>query len=857
MATAVRAPGYLEGLDAETFDFQRWLAGFDATLLTNEDASVRSEARRIFSRLDPMCFAATYLRHHLRDAQGQITFGDAHLDWCRAARSWVRRPTEPGKNRDAYIAPRNMGKALAIDTPVLTANRGWVAHGDIKPGDEVFSPSGKPVRVVAVSPHWENRPAYRVTFSGGESVIADEAHEWEVRDRWSDKPRHVRETGQIAKNWRLPSSRSRIETRYSVPRYEAVEYPEARLPISPYVLGAWLGDGHSTGVAFTSADSGVIERMEAEGQECRKRTARYLYGTPGLVAQLRKVMPIKSVASNHAPTFEKLIPEEYLTASVEQRLALLQGLMDTDGTIDTNGWAEFCTTTPVLAEGVLRLVRSLGITAQSKESEAVLDGRAVGRRWRICFATDLPVFHLQRKRERLRAKARTTRRSIIGVEQVESQATNCISIDSEDHLYLAGPGLVPTHNSTWWFLILPMWAAAHGHVRFAAAFASSATQAETHLSTFKRELDGNALLRHDYPDLCSPAKRPSGGNVADTQSMFIARSGFVFAARGIDSSNLGMKVEERRPDLILCDDIEPDESSYSLDLARKRRTTLVDSILPLNVYARVVISGTVTMPGSVVHQLVKHARGVETADWIREEGFSAHYTPPIVKRDDGSERSVWPAKWPISYMKAIEATRSFAKNMANDPMGADGDLWTPDDFRYPDEAGPDPVTHMMLSIDPAVTAKKSSDFTGLGVVSWSARHQRCTVHAATAVKIQPGPLLREKVLALLDEFPQIGLILIEVNQGHDTWKAILHDMPVKVKTVSQTEPKFTRAEGVLNHYQRGRVIHARRLRELEEQMCAFPKAPNDDLVDCVGSAVRRFIPNQPRRIPQASSGSYL
>ena len=412
-------------------------------------------------------------------------------------------------------------------------------------------------------------------------------------------------------------------------------------------------------------------------------------------------------------------------------------------------------------------------------------------------------------------------------------------------------------KSTWWFLILPLWAAAHGHVKFAAAFASSASQAETHLASFKGELDRNELLRLDFPDLCTPAKRPSGANVADTQSMYIAESGFAFAARGVDSSNLGMKIGERRPDLLLADDVEPDESSYSADLARKRLTTLLDAILPLNIYARVVISGTVTMGGSVIHQLVKHARGVETADWIRDEGIRAHYTPPIVKRADGTERSVWPAKWPLPYLRSIEGTRSYAKNMANDPLGSDGDLWTPDDFRYAGDEGPDPVTHMMLSIDPAVTAKRTSDFTGLGVVSWSAQHQRCTVHAATAVKIQPGPLLRERVLALLDEFPQIGLILIEVNQGQDTWQAIFHDMPVKVKTVNQTEPKFTRAEGVLNHYQRGRVIHARRLRELEEQMCAFPKAPNDDLVDCVGSAIRRFIPNKPRKVTQASSGSYL
>ncbi|MGW5175894.1 phage terminase large subunit family protein [Streptomyces sp. NPDC004082] len=513
--TTVTRTGYLDGLDAETFNLDTYLAQFDARLLADP------EGRRVLTRLDPLLFALVYLRHHLKDADGKITFGDAHLDWCRAGRRWVRPPTEPAAERDAYIAPRNTGK------------------------------------------------------------------------------------------------------------------------------------------------------------------------------------------------------------------------------------------------------------------------------------------------------------------------------------------------STWWFLLLPMWAAAHGHVQFTAAFAASATQAETHLSTFKREIDNNAVLRRDFPDLCAPAKRPSGASVADTQNMYVAKSGFIFAARGIDSSSLGMKVEEKRPDLLLLDDIEPDESSYSAALAAKRRTTLIDAILPLNIYARVVICGTVTMPGSIIHQLVRAAKGVHAESWIREEGIRPHHSLPIVERPDGTERSMWPGKWPIGYLLEIRHTRSYAKNMANDPLAADGALWAPDDFRYPD--GVEPVTHMMLSIDPATTAKKASDFTGLAVVSWSAQHQRCTVHAAMALKVRPGPELRDRVLALLDEFPRIGLVLIEVNQGGDTWESsVLHDMPVKVKPVHQTEPKFVRAEGVLGLYQRGRVLHARKLPELEQQMCTFPKGPNDDLVDAVGSAVRRFIPVvKKREQPTAKRASYV
>ncbi|WP_354643870.1 hypothetical protein [Kitasatospora camelliae] len=412
-----------------------------------------------------------------------------------------------------------------------------------------------------------------------------------------------------------------------------------------------------------------------------------------------------------------------------------------------------------------------------------------------------------------------------------------------------------TGKSTMWFLILPMWAAAHGFVKFVAAFSASAQQAEAHLATFKLEVDQNPRLREDYPELCSPAKRPNGASVADTQRMFVAESGFAFAARGMDSSSLGMKIGSHRPDLLLLDDVEPDESSYSPELAKKRLTTLRDAILPLNVRARVVLVGTVTMPGSIVHQLVKHARGIETAEWIRDENFQAHYSAPIIRSDDGTERSMWPAKWPLAFLKKIEHTRSYAKNYRNDPMGADGDYWCADDFRYPD-GQPDPVTHMVLSIDPAVTAKASSDYTGLAVVSWSAQTRRCTVHAAIPVRIPPGAKLRERVLAMLDEFPEIGLILLEVNQGHGTWDAIFHNMPVKVKTVNQGEPKQVRAARALNHYQRGRVHHARPLRDVEEQMVGFPRAPHDDLVDAVGSAVTRFLDPSKKQAPTATRHQY-
>src|SRR5690606_4851931 len=175
-------------------------------------------------------------------------------------------------------------------------------------------------------------------------------------------------------------------------------------------------------------------------------------------------------------------------------------------------------------------------------------------------------------------------------------------------------------KSTWLFCILPIWALAHGHRRYVAAFADSGPQAMQHLISFKRELDTNLLLRHDYPELCNPSRRPSGGSVADTQSLYIAASGAVFQAKGIDSSTLGAKVGNTRPDVILFDDIEPSASNYSAYQKEKRQDTIVNAVFPMNLNAVVLFAGTTTMYGSVIHDIVRTVtEPTEAPDWVRDE----------------------------------------------------------------------------------------------------------------------------------------------------------------------------------------------------------------------------------------------
>lgn len=448
--------------------------------------------------------------------------------------------------------------------------------------------------------------------------------------------------------------------------------------------------------------------------------------------------------------------------------------------------------------------------------------------------------------------------------QAESWKTREVEPQANRHAFVAPR---ETGKTTWWFLILPLWAAAYGHRRFAVAFANSAAQAETHLATFKRELETNALLAADFPELATPLRKRSGHALADRAGMIHQRNGFVLAARGIDAATLGLKVGEIRPDLIIFDDIEPDEKSYSPDQKIKRLGTVTDAAFPLNIYAAVIMVGTVTMPASIMHEIVKAASGIEIADWIKDESIQCHHHRPILINPDGSERSMWPQKWPLPWLLSVRHTRSYAKNYDNDPMGRDGLFWTRDDFTY-GSLGP-LATRWLLVLDPAVTTKGTSDYTGWAVVACDPgihgggdgprpKGPMVEVVAAGQVKLM-GEQLRLWVLRKLAEWPRVKAVLIEVNQGGELWPTVLHSMPVQLLVYTSSESKEVRFAWALDYYQAGgrRVFHREPLRAAEEQMISFPNAPHDDIADAVVSGVLYFLRGRGELRTEVRSESYV
>ena len=412
-------------------------------------------------------------------------------------------------------------------------------------------------------------------------------------------------------------------------------------------------------------------------------------------------------------------------------------------------------------------------------------------------------------------------------------------------------------KSTWIFLILPMWAAAHGHVKFIAAFSDAASQAETHLMSFKNELETNEYIMEDYPELCQPKIVASSGRAMASNSWRIIQSNdFIFDANGIDTNSLGKKVFGQRPDLIILDDIEKGEKNYSEYQAGQQKNTVFDDIAPMNIYARMIFVGTTTMPNSVMDQFRKYAELYDDPElnWIKDQNVKAHYYPAIMPNDDGTERSVWEEKWSLEWLQSQRHFRDFAKNYMNRPINTDGTFWTNEDVIIEELSD---YGNTILSIDPAVTKGKYSDYTGIAVLSRgidSLGKTNVYVRHAEQVKMSPQEL-GERAEYLADKF-DIGVVYVEVNQGGDLWKDVFKKVNARYRSKSQSLSKQIRAGKALNFYQQGKVRHTDHFAALEEQMWSFPKVSHDDVLDAVVSGILYFLDNKAVKL-EAKQVNYL
>lgn len=343
--------------------------------------------------------------------------------------------------------PPRVGKALAFDTPVL-ADNGWKMHGDLVVGDRVLAPDGRFVDVLAVHPPCEME--FEVEFSNGERIVCHGNHEWEVFNRHRQKQMRMT-TRQMFEDKVSDDGRGRgLRNYFMLPNRMPADGVEKELPIKPYTLGAWLGDGRNRNpdVCFAKNDVDVLNGILKDGYEIawlsvHKTTGVRYCGFKELRSQLQ------SVGMCHSRrTVPKHIPDAYFSASLEQRLMLLAGLIDTDGCLIGKGNRyQFSTAEPELMDSFVRLVSTFGWRCSVTEHEPHSHDRITGRRtvWVVAFNPTFEVpCRLERKRMRTFSKQR--RISIRSITPKTGVVGNCITVDGG--MYCAGKTLLPTHNST-------------------------------------------------------------------------------------------------------------------------------------------------------------------------------------------------------------------------------------------------------------------------------------------------------------------------------------------------------------------------------------------------------------------------
>jgi hypothetical protein len=353
---------------------------------------------------------------------------------------------------------RQAGKSLDTDTPMLTPS-GWRTMGDLQIGDLVFAADGTPAPVTAVSEVFTDHPCYLVRFADGQEIVADAGHLWTLRDCQAKRDVTIT-TEEIAGREKYGSPSCQYY-RYRVALPGPVEMPDQELPLDPYLLGLWLGDGSSSKAEITTADLEVVEAFRRAGfptsyQDSRRTGRATTYGFLGGLYAILKSMDLIKNYRQGASGF-KHVPSRYLLASPNQRLALLRGLMDSDGYADAKrGSVEFCSIIQELAVDVLFLARSLGWKAVLREDRAKLNGKDCGPRFRVGWHPyrSFSPFSLDRKSSRLHERSpvefrarRTESIPIVSATRTETVPVKCIAIDHPSHLYLAGTGLVPTHNT--------------------------------------------------------------------------------------------------------------------------------------------------------------------------------------------------------------------------------------------------------------------------------------------------------------------------------------------------------------------------------------------------------------------------
>ena len=390
---------------------------------------------------------------------------------------------ENNKSDEMILACRAAAKALKPDELVLSEH-GWIKIKDIKIGDKVYGSDGKLCNVTSKTDIQKDLEMYKITLRDGREIEACKDHLWKIWEKNRNKNSKAEDLYSVLSTEKLFESpfynridskhkerygeiRQVKESKYFIPLNKCIDYKEVNLSIDPYFLGLWLGDGHSHAIAITTADKEIADYCYKIAEDF-EHTVTVMQKKDNMASTYSitkgRGNHIKAEERTLLNTFKSLnlinnkhIPREYLESSKEQRLELLRGLMDSDGTASKR-CVNFSNSNKTIIDNVVELARSLGMYVSVSTSQAKLYGVEKKITYKVLIKTNEKIFNLQRKDTEHKkhqpkgifGTGRFDRVAIVDIQKVENSDGVCITVDNEDKTYITKDYIV-THNSFFTF----------------------------------------------------------------------------------------------------------------------------------------------------------------------------------------------------------------------------------------------------------------------------------------------------------------------------------------------------------------------------------------------------------------------
>jgi len=748
------------------------------------------------------------------------------------------------------LMPPRHGKQVSFDTPVFTPS-GWTIHGDLQVGDEVFGPDGNPTKVIALSE--ESYQDIEVELSNGQIIECHENHEWSFYDR-SRRVWRTKETNWFL-NRKVVSSGRCI---FQLPNINPLYFAEKNLEVDPYFLGVWLGDGTSIKPTLNlcSDDEGYILSgipYNFSSRAVHKDTK---------VPSINYYGEVKDNIEKLGLFGNKHIPKDYLYSSLEQRVQLLAGLIDSDGHVEKEGRVRFVNTNKDLIDGVYELLRTLGqrpyLTSQEAHSSTTLPINSDKKCYAVGFqpTIDIPTRVPRKKIKRIVTQRRV---GIKDVRRVDKKTKgNCIQVDREDGLYLVGESLIPTHNSELVSRRLP------------AYIFGKNPDAQVISATYGAELsqrlnrDVQRIIDSDpYRDLF-PETQLSSKNVKTTSKMSYLRNSDIFEIVGrkgvYQCAGVGGALTGMGANYVLIDDPFKNQEEADSPTIREKVWDFYSSVLYTRLETQLSDGSVVNSDGGILLTTTRWHEDDLAGRLITQmhedpenaDQWEIINLPAIIETQEEEENSIdprvmgealWPDKFDEKKLHVIKSTlgsRKWAALYEGRPAPDKGDIVEREWWQYYTDL-PEELDFKLISVDCAFKGTKKSDFVAIQVWGKKGVH-KYLIHQVRA-KMGFNATV-EAIRQVKYKYPDAMEVLIEEKANG---AAVIESLKSEIEGVTAFNPKDSKesrakANAVAPQIEAGNVhipdpSVASWVGDYVEEWAVFPNSQNDDQVDATSQAL--------------------